>query len=170
MVAIRRAVRVTGVVRGLDSARTSTRWPANWTSPGVTWALHGVFIEVQGDGVDEFLVRLPADAPVGDRRTSPSPMSNRRRSGFRIVESADVSDGDFPIPPDAVCNDCLRELQDPDDPSVSATRSSVHRAGPFDGDQGRGPGMPTSAVRGGETIQSGGRFYPGSSPRGRRVI
>lgn len=120
MVAIRRAVRVTGVVQGVGFRPYVYALARELDLSGhVGNDVHGVFIEVQGDGVEEFLARLPADAPplsvIED--ITVAEVEPQVESGFRIVESAGSQSGEVTsIPPDtAVCEDCLRELRDPDD-------------------------------------------------------
>ena len=110
---------VTGVVQGSDSAHTSTRWRANWTSPG-TWAMTCTACSSkQGDGVEEFPCqaarRRPPLSVIED--ITVAEVEPQVESGFRIVESAGSQSGEVTsIPPDtAVCEDCLRELRDPDD-------------------------------------------------------
>lgn len=78
----------------------------------------GVFIEVQGERVDDFVIRLREQAPpmasvdaveLHDIELQPG-------AGFRIVASEERDDGVTSIPADtATCEDCLAELRDPSD-------------------------------------------------------
>jgi hydrogenase maturation protein HypF len=107
---------------------------------------HGVLVEVEGDGdgVDEFLARLGPDAPplaVVERVV----VSDRAAVGeteFVIRPSPRGETADAPVTPDsATCQDCLRELFDPDDrryryPFINCTncgpRFTIVRGIPYD--------------------------------------
>ena len=82
--------RVTGSIGG-RTRPTSTRWRANLTLSGhVGNDVHGVFIEVQGDGVEEFLARAARRRPplsvIED--ITVAGVEPQVESGFRIVGSA----------------------------------------------------------------------------------
>lgn len=106
-----------------------------------------VFIEAQApaETLNAFVRRLRADAPplaeISSVRTAPmAPVTGE--SGFRIVASKAAEGARTPVPPDvALCDDCLRELFDPDDrryrhPFITCTncgpRFSIIRALPYD--------------------------------------
>lgn len=140
------AIRVTGTVQGVGFRPFVHRLAEDLGLTGhVGNDVQGVFIEVQGDRVGEFLRRLRDDAP---------PMSHiealtavdvhaRAETGFRIVDSGTAAaPGTTSIPPDtAVCDDCLRELHDPQDrrygyPFIACTncgpRYTMLRGLPYD--------------------------------------
>ncbi|HEU4362646.1 MAG TPA: carbamoyltransferase HypF [Mycobacterium sp.] len=144
---IRQRFTVTGVVQGVGFRPFVHRIATGLGLTGFVGNDSGaVFIEVQGrsGAVEEFGRRLRSQAPplarisgvaVTDIATTP-------RSGFAIVESQSVPGVTTPIPPDiAVCDDCVRELFDPDDhryrhPFISCTncgpRFTIIRALPYD--------------------------------------
>ncbi len=81
---------------------------------------HGVLIEVEGapERIEEFLARLPSEAPplaaVDDLVTEEAPARGECR--FTIVSSNRSGDPDVPITADAAtCDACLSELFDPGD-------------------------------------------------------
>ncbi|MBH0200945.1 MAG: carbamoyltransferase HypF [Nitrospira sp.] len=81
---------------------------------------NGVVIEVEGsvEAIETFLERLPADAPasacVEAMHTNIIPA--RGDESFAIVTSAEPGERTLVIPPDlATCQDCRRELVDPQD-------------------------------------------------------
>lgn len=114
------AVRVTGTVQGVGFRPFVYGLATGLGLSGfVGNDVGGVFIEVQGQRIDEFLARLAHDAPpmsvLEDIVVSEQALVDE--SGFRIVASgsADVLAATS-IPPDtAVCDDCLAELRDPAD-------------------------------------------------------
>jgi hydrogenase maturation protein HypF len=146
----RRCLRVRGTVQGvgyrpfvyrLARAHALAGWVRN--------DAHGVTIEVAGDAeaLDAFAAALAAEAPPAarvdevaelDRRTAAADAS----AGFVIVPSEDASDVTTAISPDLpVCDDCLREMRDPNDrrygyPYVNCTncgpRYSIVEALPYD--------------------------------------
>ncbi len=80
----------------------------------------GVVVEVEGDlsAVEEFARRITAEAPplavVESVQERVQPL--RGGTGFTIRESTDSGDGRTLASPDVtVCEDCLREMRDPDD-------------------------------------------------------
>lgn len=114
------AIRVTGTVQGVGFRPFVHRLAAELGLTGhVGNDPRGVFIEVQGERVEEFLRRLRADAPPMSRidGLTATDVGVRAESGFRIVGSgAGTAGGTTAIPPDtATCPDCLRELRDPHD-------------------------------------------------------
>jgi hydrogenase maturation protein HypF len=78
----------------------------------------GVEIDVQGVRVDEFLRRLPGEAPplVMIVALSHEELPLRDSSSFDILHSEQTAVTTALIPPEiAMCPDCLREIFDPDD-------------------------------------------------------
>ena len=138
------SIRVTGVVQGVGfrpfvyslATAMGLRGYVSNTSDGVR-------IEVEGDGVGEFLRRLEAEAPplarVDDVRTSP--VTPRKYETFQISQSIDGDSFTLVSPDVATCADCLRELADPDDrrhgyPFINCTncgpRYSITERVPYD--------------------------------------
>ncbi|MGQ3685490.1 MAG: carbamoyltransferase HypF [Candidatus Loosdrechtia sp.] len=79
----------------------------------------GVFIEVQGDMVDEFIREIKTSPPPLskiEKLTSHSIFSNEVFEDFRIRESL-TYEGEFALvsPDISVCHECLKELSDPYD-------------------------------------------------------
>lgn len=112
----------------------------------VTNTSDGVTIDIEGEHVAEFIERLPRDAPPLSKITaiSISPLSEYGYADFRIIESCE---GSSLVPftlisPDvSVCDDCLKELMDPDDrrylyPFINCTncgpRYTIIRSIPYD--------------------------------------
>ena len=107
-----------------------------------------VFIEVQGPlaRIDEFGRRLRAEAPPLARINAVSIADIEANTlggdGFRIVDSQIAPGATTPIPPDiAVCDDCIAELFNPQDPRyrhpfITCTncgpRFTIIRALPYD--------------------------------------
>ena len=118
--AVRRLVRVTGVVQGvgfrpfvygLAAALSLTGSVLNDTA--------GVLADVQGDAddVEAFCARVRADAPplAEVAGVSWEPAEVLPRSGF-VIEGSASGQGRTLVPADvATCADCLRELADPAD-------------------------------------------------------
>ncbi len=106
----------------------------------------GVFIEVEGpsDIVDEFTRRLDRDAPPAARieAITDEPIPVVGEGEFRIVTSLTSHEGTALVSPDlATCDDCARELEDPDDrryryPFINCTncgpRFTITRSTPYD--------------------------------------
>ncbi len=142
---MRVAIRVAGVVQGVGF-RPFVHRLARGLGGFVGNDGHGVFIEVEGTRaqVDAFIEALKTQAPplavVDDVRTREIP--GRGESGFRIVESPRAGAADTLISADsATCDDCLRELRDPDDrrfryPFVNCTncgpRFTIVKGVPYD--------------------------------------
>ena len=81
---------------------------------------HGVFIEVQGpvEAVGRFEQTLVREAPplAAIDRISASDLPLGDASPFAILPSVSIGEASTPVSPDmATCDDCLRELFDPDD-------------------------------------------------------
>lgn len=145
--AVRRAIEVSGLIQGvgfrpyvyrLATERSLTGFTAN-TAAGVT-------IEIQGplEKVEEFLARLPQEAPPLARITTVSvrELSCNHDRDFRILASLAGGESSALISPDvAICDDCLRELFDPADrrfryPFINCTncgpRYTIVRDIPYD--------------------------------------
>jgi hydrogenase maturation protein HypF len=114
------AVRVTGTVQGVGFRPFVYGLAEELGLAGLVGnGVHGVFIEVQGDHVEEFLERLRTDAPPMATITGidVTEIATCDEAGFQIVAS-ETADGmaSASIPPDtAVCADCLAEMCDPAD-------------------------------------------------------
>ncbi len=112
-------VRVHGVVQGVGFRPFVHGLAADLGLAGhVGNDVGGVFVEVQGDQVAEFLRRLQAEPPpmatIDEVLVADIPLIAEQ--GFRIVESQQADGSTTSIPPDtAVCHDCLREMRDPTD-------------------------------------------------------
>ncbi len=106
----------------------------------------GVEIDVEGDGVPEFLLRLPKEAPPLSRITDIAivPLPPAGHVDFRIIDSLDDTGRDpfTLISPDvSVCDECLKEMLDPRDrrylyPFINCTncgpRYTITKAVPYD--------------------------------------
>jgi hydrogenase maturation protein HypF len=112
----------------------------------VTNTSEGVFIDVEGDHIPEFVQRLRSEAPPLSRITDVSliPLPFHGYSDFTIHASMNQT-GSLPftlISPDvSICDDCLHELLDPADrrylyPFINCTncgpRYSITRSIPYD--------------------------------------
>ncbi len=119
--AIRRRIRVRGVVQGVGYRPFVHRVASEWSLAGhVGNDTDGVFVEVEGppDAVAAFEARLRADAPPLARVDEVESVAMARvgDAGFRIVESrADTAVRTFVAPDAALCEDCRQELFDPAD-------------------------------------------------------
>lgn len=110
----------------------------------VTNTSHGVFIDIEGKRIDEFLKRLPNEAPVlasiKDITIQHQPLFGY--TDFTIRKSIDDASAFTLVSPDvSICNDCLREMFDPADrrylyPFINCTncgpRYSITRSIPYD--------------------------------------
>jgi hydrogenase maturation protein HypF len=103
----------------------------------------GVLIEVEGEGLQEFLHRLTRESPPLCHITEvdTEALSARGYEDFRILQSQDEGLFTLVSPDVATCQDCLRELLDPKDrrylyPFINCTncgpRYSIIRALPYD--------------------------------------
>ena len=144
---IRKEILVSGIVQGVGFRPYIHRLATDRSLVGtICNTSSGVTIEVQGpiQLVEDFLERLPADAPLLSRILDVSvreiPCNGDRE--FQILASS-VGDPVFTlISPDvAVCGDCLRELFDPRDrrhlyPFINCTncgpRFTIVRGIPYD--------------------------------------
>lgn len=116
----RYAVRVTGTVQGVGFRPFVHGLADELGLVGhVGNDMEGVFVEVQGADVEEFVRRLVADAPplasIESVETRSLPVQDQ--TGFMIVASSRSAPGAVTsIPPDtATCPDCLSEMRDPED-------------------------------------------------------
>jgi hydrogenase maturation protein HypF len=143
----RLAVTVRGTVQGVGFRPFVYRLAARHSLGGwVRNSTGAVEIEVEGDpdGLRRFVAQLTAEAPplaaIDEVRTSAMPARGER--GFQIERSRRDA-GEFqPVAPDAAtCDDCVRELFDPDDrrfryPFVNCTncgpRFTIIEALPYD--------------------------------------
>jgi len=146
---IRRRVHVEGVVQGVGFRPYVYRLATDLGLAGfIRNDVIGVDIEIEGpgDAVARFLERLPVELPAMSHiaRTAvevvaPLPDSDR---AFSIVSSHDAGQLLVAVTPDAhVCDDCLRELDDPSDrrfryPFLNCThcgpRFTIVRRVPYD--------------------------------------
>jgi hydrogenase maturation protein HypF len=144
---VRKAIEVSGIVQGVGFRPYVYRLAGERQLAGnICNTAAGVSIEVQGPpaAVDDFLARLPAEAPPLARITG---MAVREipcngDSEFRIVTTHRGEPVSTLISPDvAVCTDCLREMFDPADrryryPFINCTncgpRFTIVRNVPYD--------------------------------------
>ena len=118
---IRTAVRVEGIVQGVGFRPFVCSLAVRLGLNGfVGNDLHGVFAEVEGEpqAVAEFLKRLERDAPPLARieRVTTKPMTPNGAATFTIAASDPNGPVRTLVPADtATCDDCLRELEDPED-------------------------------------------------------
>jgi hydrogenase maturation protein HypF len=146
-VEVRRQIEVAGIVQGVGFRPYIYRLASERNLCGnVSNSPSGVVIEVQGpvDAVDEFVRRLPAEAPplsqITDLRVHEVSCNGDR--DFRIVATKRGEPVRTLISPDvAICADCLRELFDPRDrrhgyPFINCTncgpRFTIVRDIPYD--------------------------------------
>ena len=139
--------RVTGTVQGVGFRPYVFRLATELKLGGyILNDERGVLLEVEGvpERVDEFLVRLPDDAPplaVVERVSAEDATAIGERE-FRIVESERIGEPEALVSPDtATCADCLAELFDPADrryryPFTNCTncgpRFTIVRGVPYD--------------------------------------
>jgi hydrogenase maturation protein HypF len=146
---VRRTYRVTGQVQGVGFRPFIYRLASDlFLSGTVRNDPTGVTIDVVGDGgeVDRFAERIDSDAPALARIEAVTCVSESSSpgscDGFRIIESdrAPAERGRVTVD-SAVCDDCLREMRDPDDrrhrhPLVNCTncgpRYTIVRDLPYD--------------------------------------
>jgi hydrogenase maturation protein HypF len=145
--AVRKQIAVSGMVQGVGFRPYVYRLASERRLSGsVRNTAAGVLIEVQGTGeaVDEFLLRLPAQAPalarISDVNVRDLPCNGDQ--GFHIVASGAQEQVRTLISPDvATCGECLRELLDPADrrykyPFINCTncgpRFTIVRGIPYD--------------------------------------
>ena len=144
---VRRQIEVAGIVQGVGFRPYIYRLAIERNLRGcVSNSPSGVTIEVQGpvEAVDEFVRRLPAEAPplshITDLRVHEALCNGDR--DFRIVATKRGEPVRTLISPDvSICSDCLRELFDPQDrrhgyPFINCTncgpRFTIVRDIPYD--------------------------------------
>jgi hydrogenase maturation protein HypF len=144
---VRKAIEVTGIVQGVGFRPYVYRLAfARHLAGFITNTSAGVSIEVEGPAevVDDFVLRLPAEAPPLARITQMAAhdVPARADGEFRILPSRAGENRRVLISPDvAICDDCLRELFDPSDrrfhyPFINCTncgpRYTIVRDIPYD--------------------------------------
>jgi hydrogenase maturation protein HypF len=144
---VRKAIEVTGIVQGVGFRPYVYRLAfARHLAGFITNTSAGVSIEVEGPAevVDDFVLRLPAEAPPLARITQMAAhdIPARADGDFRILPSRAGENRRVLISPDvAICDDCLRELFDPSDrrfhyPFINCTncgpRYTIVRDIPYD--------------------------------------
>ncbi|HKW26704.1 MAG TPA: carbamoyltransferase HypF [Terriglobales bacterium] len=145
--AVRKQIAVSGIVQGVGFRPYVYRLASERQLNGsVRNTAAGIIIEIQGSGqaVDDFLLRLPVEAPPLARITALD-VHDLPCNGdltFRIVTSGPREKIRTLISPDvAICGDCLRELFDPADrrykyPFINCTncgpRFTIVRGIPYD--------------------------------------
>jgi hydrogenase maturation protein HypF len=144
---VRKAVEVTGIVQGVGFRPYVYRLAIECHLAGfITNTAAGVSIEVEGpaEAVEEFVSRLPAEAPRLARITQllAHAIPARAEVEFRILASRAGENRRVLISPDvAICDDCCRELFDPSDrrfhyPFINCTncgpRYTIVRDIPYD--------------------------------------
>jgi hydrogenase maturation protein HypF len=144
---VRKAIEVTGIVQGVGFRPYVYRLAfARHLAGFITNTAAGVSIEVEGPAevVDDFVLRLPAEAPPLARVTQMAAhdIPARADGDFRILPSRVGENRRVLISPDvAICDDCLRELFDPSDrrfhyPFINCTncgpRYTIVRDIPYD--------------------------------------
>lgn len=146
MTEVRKAVEVAGIVQGVGFRPFVFRLATHCGLTGfIANTAAGVSIEIQGASseVEEFLARLPAEAPPLSRITAVQvrDMPSNGDSGFCILPSQGGTSRTLISPDVAVCADCLRELFDPADrryryPFINCTncgpRFTIVRDIPYD--------------------------------------
>jgi hydrogenase maturation protein HypF len=144
---VRKAIEVSGIVQGVGFRPYVYRLASERRLAGyITNTSAGVSIEVEGpaEAVEDFISRLPAEAPRLARVTqvAAQDIPARKDGEFRILPSRPGEDRRVLISPDvAICDDCLRELFDPSDrrfhyPFINCTncgpRYTIVRDIPYD--------------------------------------
>lgn len=145
---VRQAIDVTGIVQGVGFRPFVYRLANECNLVGsITNTVAGVSIEVEGpaDAVDTFLKRLPEEIPPLAKITSlvQRQAESQGDKSFQILSSRRSDEAPKAlIPPDvAVCEDCLREMNDPRDrrfryPFINCTncgpRFTIIRDIPYD--------------------------------------
>ncbi len=144
---IRKEIRVSGIVQGVGFRPYVYRLATDKNLAGnISNTTAGVTIEVQGtpQEVDDFLARLPSEAPVLAQitRVAVREIPCQPEQAFEILTSHSSERVSTLISPDvAVCSDCLHELFDPSDrrylyPFINCTncgpRFTIIRGIPYD--------------------------------------
>ncbi len=144
---VRRGIEVSGIVQGVGFRPYIYRLATERNLAGrISNTAAGVIVEIEGQAevVDDFLARLPLEAPPLARITAIAvrDLPCDHDSGFRIVASETGAERRVLISPDvAICEDCLRELFEPEDrrylyPFINCTncgpRFTIVRDIPYD--------------------------------------
>ena len=144
---VRRSIHVSGIVQGVGFRPYVYRLAVGHQLTGqVSNTATGVVIEVQGpsERIDDFLHRLPAEAPPLSLITAVdvAEIGLNGDAEFRVLPSDKSESVSALIPPDiATCQDCFRELFDPSDrrylyPFINCTncgpRFTILRSVPYD--------------------------------------
>ncbi len=144
---VRKAIEVSGIVQGVGFRPYVYRLACESHLAGfITNTAAGVSIEVEGpaESVEDFVSRLPAEAPplalITQVAAHDTPV--RAEGEFHILPSRPGENRRVLISPDvAICDDCLRELFDPSDrrfhyPFINCTncgpRHTIVRDIPYD--------------------------------------
>ena len=133
---IRRKIDVSGIVQGVGFRPFIYRLATERQLVGtIRNTSSGVTIEVQGPpcAVDDFIARLPEEAPplsrITDITTVDLPCNGDR--DFRIIASHGDETVHTLISPDvATCDDCLREMFDPNDRRYRYAFTNCTNCGP----------------------------------------
>lgn len=114
-----RYIRITGIVQGvgfrpfiykLANQENLLGWVKN-TSAGVE-----ILVEGQEEAIVHFIERIKRETPPLARidQIQIQPVEENHFTKFEIIESQDIDSAFIPISPDiSICQDCLRELFDP---------------------------------------------------------
>ncbi len=144
---VRKAISVAGIVQGVGFRPYVYRLALERRLTGfITNTAAGVTIEVEGErnAIEDFLAQLPAEAPPLARITEVqvSEIACNHDAEFRILPSRMGEERRALISPDvALCDDCLREMLDPEDrryryPFINCTncgpRYTIVRDIPYD--------------------------------------
>jgi hydrogenase maturation protein HypF len=117
----RRRIRIVGIVQGVGFRPFVARLAAELALSGsVRNTSSAVVIEVEGDAtrVEEFLRRLETQAPPAAtiEHLESEQLLTQGAAGFHIEASETTDDCSVGLPPDlAICRDCMREMDDPQD-------------------------------------------------------
>ncbi len=117
----RKHIEVNGIVQGVGFRPFVFNLARSFHLTGfVTNTSNGVIVEVEGPekSIERFLEALPAKKPplaeIISVESSDVPLQHS--TAFTIIASIDSADNQTLIAPDiAICDDCLRELRDPND-------------------------------------------------------
>jgi hydrogenase maturation protein HypF len=144
---VRRRLRVSGIVQGVGFRPFVYGLAVDTGLAGfVGNDTDGVFIEVEGEAaaLDRFVAALEESAPQAARvqRIGSEDIPPAADTTFRIVASHHAATGTALVSPDLrTCDDCLRELHDPDDrrfgyPFINCTncgpRFTITQRTPYD--------------------------------------
>ena len=115
-------IRVSGIVQGVGFRPFVYRMAKKYLVNG--WVLNaadGVFIHAEAEGklLDQFVIELsenaPAAAQVAEIDLKEVPLEFCETFEIRLSDEAAVQKTTFVSPDLAICDDCLRELRDPED-------------------------------------------------------